>query len=202
MLTLYHAPRSRSTRIIQLAMELGVLDQIDVRISSIPRQDGSGGPDPSNPNPDKKVPTLVHDGELIWESPAIILYLTDLFPEAGFAPTAGAPKRGTYLSWLAYYGDVVEPVIVFERAQLAHEFLQRTFRSVHEVNARLEDALKTAPWLLGDAPSAADLLLSSPFTWFPDATPQIEVIRVWVERCANLPSARRAAEYDSERMAG
>jgi glutathione S-transferase len=202
MLTLYHAPRSRSTRIVQLAIELGVLDELDLRITSIPRQDGSGGPDPANPNPDKKVPTLVHDGELIWETPAIILYLTDLFPEAGFAPAPGAPKRGTYLSWLSYYGDVVEPVIIFDRAQLVHEYLQTTFRSVHEVTARLEDALKAGPWLLGDKPSAADLLLSSPYTWFPDATPQVDVIRDWVGRCANLPSAQRAAEHDTEWLAG
>ena len=30
--------------------------------------------------PDKKVPALVHNGTLITESSAIVLYLTDLFP--------------------------------------------------------------------------------------------------------------------------
>lgn len=127
MLTLYHAPHSRSTRIVQPAVELGIIEQIEVRIVSIPRQDGSGGADPANPHPDKKVPVLVHDGEMIWESPAIIVYLTDMFPESGFAPLPGEQGRGTYLSWLAYYGDVIEPALIFQMAGLKHPLLDVTF---------------------------------------------------------------------------
>ena len=35
-------------------------------------------------SPTKKVPVLVHDGETIWDSLAILEYLADLFPERGF----------------------------------------------------------------------------------------------------------------------
>ncbi|MCY0152754.1 glutathione S-transferase [Hoeflea alexandrii] len=83
MLTLYHSPQTRSSRIIRLLIELGVLDQVDVRIVTVTRQDGSGGADPSNPHPEGKVPLLVHDGVELWESNAIIVYLTDLFAEKG-----------------------------------------------------------------------------------------------------------------------
>jgi glutathione S-transferase len=196
MLTLYHAPVSRSTRIIQLALEMGILDRLDVRVVTIPRQDGSGGPDPSNPHPEHKVPTLVHDGEMIWESPAVMLYLTDLFPEAGFAPAPGAPRRGTYLSWLAYYGDVLEPVLIFDRLGISHPLLGATYRTMREVGERLSSALSQSPWLLGDKPSAADLLLGSSFLWFRDATPQVGNVPDWVGRCTDLPSVRAAAEFD------
>src|SRR5687767_15011209 len=63
MLTLYHAPQSRSTRIIWLLEELGA--EYNLIYTNIPRMDGSGGPDENNPHPDKKVPALAHNGALI-----------------------------------------------------------------------------------------------------------------------------------------
>jgi glutathione S-transferase len=201
MLKLFHAPRSRSTRIIALLDELGVMDKVDIEVVTIPRVDGSGGPDPKNPHPEHKVPLLVHDGVEIWESPAIILYLTDLFPQAGMGPVVGDRLRGSYLSWLAWYGDVVEPVMVFEAAGLSHPYLQATFRGMPELVARLTAALADKPYLLGDRFTAADLLLYSPFAWFPDATPDVAVIKAWIARCAARPSIAAAAAFDGRALA-
>ena len=83
MLRLYHAPRSRSSRILWLIEELGA--DCEIVYTNITRQDGSGDEDENNPHPDKKVPALVHDGRVITESSAIVLYLTDLYPQAGTA---------------------------------------------------------------------------------------------------------------------
>ncbi|WP_417607291.1 hypothetical protein [Primorskyibacter flagellatus] len=68
------------------------------------------------------------DSVEIWESNAIILYLTALLPKAGMGPVAGDPQRGQYLSWLAWYGNVIEPVIAFGTAELSHPVLDVTFR--------------------------------------------------------------------------
>ena len=100
MLTLYHAPQSRSSRIVWLLEELEA--PYALHITDIPRMDGSGKPDPSNPHPDKKVPAIVDDGVLVTESAAICLYLTDKFPAKGIGPVVGDPLRGPYLTWLAY----------------------------------------------------------------------------------------------------
>jgi glutathione S-transferase len=100
MLTLHHAPQSRSSRIVWLLEELGAPYQL--KITDIPRMDGSGAPDPTNPHPDKKVPALVDDGVLVTESIAIVQYLIDKFPAAGLGPAIGDPLRGPYLTWLAY----------------------------------------------------------------------------------------------------
>ena len=200
MLTLYHAPMSRSTRITALIDELDA--DVEIRTVTIPRQDGSGGRDPANPHPEGKVPLLVHEGAAIWESPAIILYLTDLFPKAGLGPLPGDPLRGPYLSWLAYYGDVVEPVMIFENVvKIDHPVLATTFRGMAEVTDRLARALERSPYLLGERYSAADLLLHSPFAWFRDATPDVPVIRDWVARCMDRPAARRAAARDKALLA-
>lgn len=196
MLTLYHAPRSRSSRIVRLILELGILDQVEIRIVTVPRNDGSGAIDPANPHPEGKVPLLVHDGVEMWESNAIMLYLTDLFPDAGLGRSVGQPDRGSYLSWLAWYGNVVEPVIIFEAAGLEHPFLDFTFRGVPEVVARLTAQLHKSPYLLGERFSAADLLLVSPYVWFPQSTPDVPIIGDWIARCQVRPAAQATTDFD------
>lgn len=200
MLTLYHSPRSRSSRIIRLIDELDIWTEVDIRIVSITHNDGTGEHDPKNPHPEGKVPLLVHDGVEIWESNAIILYLTDLFPKTGMGPVAGDPLRGRYLSWLAWYGNVVEPVLVFGAAELSHPILDVTFRGLPEMTARLASALEDAPFLMGEQFTAADLLLVSPFIWFPDVTPDQPAIKAWIKRCEARPSAKKMAEFDAAHL--
>ncbi len=183
MLTLYHAPRTRSTRVVALLHALGRLDAVDIRIVTVARADGSGGRDAGNPHPEGKVPLLVHDGVEIWETPAILMYLCELFPDAELAIPPGHPDRGRFLSWMVWYGSIVEPVVVHRFAGLEHPVLAATFRGMPEVTDRLARALEAGPWLMGERYTAADLLLASPFQWLPDLTPDVPAIRDWVARC-------------------
>lgn len=201
MLTLYHAPRSRSSRIITLLRELDAVDKVEIEIVDITRGDGSGRKDPKNPHPEGKVPLLVHDGVEIWESIAIIQYLTDLFPEKRLAPVTDEPERGRYLSWLAWYAGVVEPVLIMLAAGLSHPYLDFTFRGPSEMAMRLEGALKDNAYLMGDHYTAADLLLHSPFAWYPAVTPDNEAIKAWVGRCGQRPSLQWTADFDASTAA-
>ena len=200
MLTLIHSPLSRSSRIVTLIDEMGIGDRVKIEAVSIPRQDGSGDADPANPHPEGKVPLLIHDGAMIRETGAIIQYLTDLFPDAGLGRPVGDAQRGAYISWLHWYGSVMEPVMVFEAAGLQHPFLTATFRGVVEVTAKLSAALQHSPYLLGDDYSAADLLVHSPYAWFGDATPDDPAIRDWVARCMARPSVARTTASDAGLM--
>jgi glutathione S-transferase len=197
MLTFYHSPQSRSSRLLSLILELGVEDQINIQTVTVARNDGSGGADPNNPHPEGKVPILDHDGTLIRETTAIALYLTDLFPKAGLGPTVGDPLRGAYLSWLAWYSGVLEPVLVHQAAGLEHPFLTATFRGFDEAAAHLNAALKPGPWLLGDRFSAADIVIHSPFSWFPEAVGGHPKISEWVARCAERSAAQAVLKQDA-----
>ena len=188
MPTLYHAPNSRSTSILLLIEEMGIIDQIDVVDVTVARQDGSGGPDARNPHPEKKVPYLTDGDDHVRERGAIVAYLTDMFPESGLGRPAGHPQRGKFLSWLFYYQGVMEPVLVLNWAKIEHPALQATFRDLDAVITCLGKALEDQPYLLGEEYSAVDLLLSSPFQWLPDATPQQPSIQAWIKRCANRPA--------------
>ncbi len=197
MLTLYHSPRTRSTRIVALLEELGARDRVRIETVDITRQDGTGGQDPNNPHPEGKVPLLVHDGVEIWESTAIALYLTELFPEAGLGRAIGAPDRGRLLSWLAWYGDVLEPVVVGLYAGLDHPAMHATFRGMPEASARLAQALKDHPYLMGEDYTVADLIISSTFMFAPQFMPEDANVRDWVARCAGRPAQKWALEHDT-----
>ncbi|PYE84007.1 glutathione S-transferase [Pseudoroseicyclus aestuarii] len=194
---LYHSPNSRSSAVVTLLDELGAAD-VEIREVTIPRQDGSGSPDAANPHPEKKVPYLIDDDETVRERGAIMLYLTDMYPQAGLGPLPGQPGRGAYLSWLSWYQGVMEPVMVMQFAGLSHPALGATFRDPATMIARLSEALARGPWLLGEAYSAADLLCSSPFLWFPESAPDDPAIRDWIERCAARPAVKRTAERDAK----
>lgn len=198
MLRLYHAPRSRSSRILWLLEEVGA--DCEIVYTNISRMDGSGDEDESNPHPDKKVPALVHDETLITESSAIVLYLTDLYPQAGVGPSPGDPKRGEYLTWLFYYSGVIEPVVTFESAGLGdHPSLVRTFRGKSEMERRLLDALKHGPYLLGEKFSGADILVASLGAWARPMLPTGKLVDDYLARCNSRPALKASFAKDAPR---
>lgn len=201
MLTLFHAPNSRSSAIMTLIDEMGIADRVKVETVTISRFDGSGAADPANPHPEGKTPVLVHDGRIITERAAIILHLATLFPDSGLAPRIGTPDWGTFAAWLCWYQGVLEPVLIHQMAGLEHLYLTRTFRGPKEAAARLRSALDKGPWLMGADYSAADLLVHSPFAWAPQAMPDDPVIRDWVGRCMARPARARTVAADTARMA-
>jgi glutathione S-transferase len=196
MLTLHHAPQSRSSRILWLLEEIGA--PYEIRLTNIPRMDGSGAPDAANPHPDKKVPALVDDGALVTESAAIVLHLTDRFPAAGLGPSLGDSLRGSYLTWLAYYAGVIEPVVTLEFAQLAHHpVLERTFRGRGETDARILSALRAGPYLLGERFSGADILVASLGQFARPMLPADRLVDDYLARTGARPALARARAKDA-----
>ncbi len=196
MLTLYHAPQSRSSSVIVLLKELDALDKVEIRQVTIPRQDGSGGRDPANPHPEGKVPFLVEGADHVRERGAIMLYLTDRFPEAGLGPLPGDPARGRYLGWLSWYQGVLEPVAILNFFKIEHPALDATFRDYDTAIQRLEEVLSQQDYLLGDRFSAADLLVASPFAFFGEGMPRPPAVDAWVQRIQSRSSMAWAREFD------
>ena len=195
MITLYHAPKSRSTRMLWLLEELSV--PYEIRPVSIFRPvDGEGAPDPANPHPDKRVPAIVHEGMLVAESVAIVLYLTDCFPEAGLGAPVGAPQRGAYLTWLAWYAAELEPAMF---AGMSGELTTSPMkqRSYDTAVARLETTLTDTPYLMGGRFSGADFLVSSALGFGRKAFPESAVLDAYIARCQNRPAGQRGLALDN-----
>src|SRR5208337_2478729 len=108
-ITLYHSPNTRSSGILLLLEELGA--PYELKLLNL-----KAGEQRQQPylavNPMGKVPAIEHNGAIVTEQVAILIYLADLFPEAGLAPAFDDPLRGPYLRWLVSYAACFEPAVV------------------------------------------------------------------------------------------
>jgi glutathione S-transferase len=197
MITLYHAPRSRSVSILWLLEEIGA--PFELKVVNIRRGDGSGARDESNPHPHGKVPALDHDGRLIFETTAIALYLTDLFPQAGLGPKAGDQDRGAYLSWLAYYAGVFEPSLTAKFLKIQHIYGTFAWAPFEEVLEHLGRRLAAKPYLLGDKFSAVDIVFggSMQFLIAKGMVPGTEVFKAHSDRVTARRAFARAQARDN-----
>jgi glutathione S-transferase len=197
MLTLFHAPRSRSFRTLWLLEELGV--PFELKVVNIRRGDGSGAADPNNPHPLGKVPALVHDGRLVFETTAIALYLTDLFPQSGLGPKIGDDDRSAYLSWLAYYGGVFEPSLTAKFLKIQHIYGTFGWGPFDEVLEHLGKTLTAGPYLLGETFSAADIIFGGSMSMLISRgmVPDTPVFKSYGERLTSRPACARAQARDN-----
>lgn len=195
-LTLVHSPRSRSSAFLWLLEELGAPYQL--KLVTIRRGDGSGQIDAANPHPHAKVPVLLHDGALVHEQTAIALYLTDLFPANGIGPLLGDPKRGPYLSWLAYYSGVVEPAFLCKLFGYAVPRGSAGWVDLDEVMVHIGRTLEKNDYLLGERFSAVDLLFGGTFHlfWQNPVLPKTPVLEAYVKRVTARPALARAQAKD------
>ena len=196
MLTLYHAPRSRSSRMVWLLEELGA--PYTLKYVNIRRADGSGSADPANPHPHGKVPALTDDGALIFESPAIALYLTDKFPDAALGPRIGDHSRGAYLSWLAWHTGVFEPALTAKFLGVQHVYGTFGWAPFDDVLAYFSEAIGKNQYVLGERFSAADIVIggSLPFL-MGRVIPETDALKGYVTKITERPAYARARAKDA-----
>ena len=198
MITLYHAPRSRSSRIIWLLEELGAEYQIE--LVPIMRGDGSGAPAPDSYaaiNPLKKVPAIKVYDEIVYESGAICLYLTDSHPKRDIGPLPGHNDRAEYVRWLFFYSGVLEPAST-ARFQGWDKDKPTGFGAFEEAEAIFSKQLESAPYMLGERFSAADVLFGSAVQFFKgNLLPARKHYDDYLARLAARPAFQRAQARDN-----
>lgn len=197
MITLFHHPKTRSTRFIFLLEELDA--PYALRAVTVRARDGSGAVDPANPHPLGKVPAISDDGVVVFESPAIALYLTDKFPKNGLGPLPGEPNRGAYLSWLSYYTGVLEPAFMCKFMNVETPRGTAGWAPVDEAMAAVIRALAPGPYFLGQRFSALDVLYGTTFAMFAQGAlmPKSPVIDAYVQRVVARPAFARAQARDA-----
>jgi len=97
VLKLYHAPRTRSIRIIWLLEELGLPYALEtVEFKPVP------GKLFAQATPSGKVPVLVDGDITMAESGAMVEYIIERYGNGRLAPLPGTPERAAYLQWLHF----------------------------------------------------------------------------------------------------
>lgn len=197
-ITLFHTPQSRSSGALTLLEELGA--PYDLRLVNM-KAGENRKPEYMAINPLGKVPAIHHRGQLVTEQVAIFLYLADLFPERGLAPSLTDPMRGPYLRWMVFYAACYEPGLVDtamkrEPAPLA----MSPYGDFDLVLSTLENQLTAGPNLLGERESAADLLWGMALRWgmMFQMVPERPVFKAYVERITSRPSFAKVEAMDAE----
>jgi glutathione S-transferase len=196
MITLYHRPKTRSTRFIFLLEELEA--PYTIQIVAGRNRDGSGAADPANPHPHGKVPAICDDGVVVFESAAIALYLTDQFQKNRLGPRVGEPERGAYLSWLAYYAGVLEPAFLSKFMNFEVPRVTAGWVAVEESMPAVIQRLGHGPYLLGERFSGVDILYATSFALFANSPllPKSAVIEEYTRRVVSRPAFARAMARD------
>ncbi|WP_295516153.1 glutathione S-transferase family protein [uncultured Stenotrophomonas sp.] len=150
-------------------------------------------------NPAGVVPTLMIDGQVLTEAPAIALYLADRHPEAALLPAPGDPARGVAYRWMFWCANTVQPAYRawFYPHEAAGEANAEATREM--ARQRLEAAwqqlaehLQTqGPYVLGEAPSVVDFMLVMLMRWsrnMPTPADSLPVLKVYAQRLKARPS--------------
>ncbi len=197
MIKLYHAPFTRSIRVLWLLEELGLPYDL-VRVAFTP------GPLPFAQNcPYGKVPAIEDGDVAMMESGAIVEYVLERYGEGRLAPRPGAPGRAEFLQWSHFAeATVLPPVGEIARHAFFKPEAERIASVVQEARARLtktlelvDERLATRPYLLGDAFSAADVMMgSSVFVVrrLQSLDPKLVHVAEYLARLEARPAAQKA----------
>ncbi len=150
-------------------------------------------------NPMAKIPTIVHAGRIVTETPAICAYLAEAFPKAGLAPTEA--ERADYYRWLFFTAGPVEAAMVDKTLGLtvAPEMERMVgYGSYDRMVEVLEKAVSAHPYIAGDRFTAADVYIGSQIGWGMGVgmLPRREALGAYVGRVTSRPAWKRAQEID------
>lgn len=204
MIRLHHVPMARSLRVMWLLEELG----LDYEVAYYSIRDGSlRSPEFLALSPAGRVPVLEHQGDVWFESGAIMQLLCETYPEAGLLPAPGNPERARALEVFAYAETVG---CLLENLNLNQVFLrppaQPSAVVVKLLNARLRASLAAmearmdGDYLLPSGFSAADVMFAYGFElarYYVDLDTYPRLMAYW-ERLRARPAYQRAKARDGE----
>ena len=124
-------------------------------------------------NPSGRIPTLVHDDLVVFESPAICIYICELDFKSLFIPPAGHPNRPLFFQWLTYLNNTLQAEFMVWRYPHNHTADISAIEAIKnaqnqrlvEILMLLDKELKTKSFLLGDNICAADHFLFMLALW-------------------------------------
>ena len=172
MFTLYMRSGSGSAAVEAVLAECGAA----VKLVDIPRA-GQGFDDYLKINPRGQVPSLrLPDDSLMTESAAMVIYLADIFPQAGLAPTLDSPLRAAYLRWILYFAADVYMANLRYFYSARHSIdvaAEAGIKAKAEIDINREfdifaNALGHGPYILGEVFSAADIYATMLVSWASD----------------------------------
>jgi glutathione S-transferase len=151
-------------------------------------------------NPLGKIPAIRHGQAIVTETPAILAYLADAFPEAGLAPSLN--NRAAYYRWLFFTAGPLEAAVVNNTCGFVAPDEKRGmigYGALDVMHNTVEDALKASPYIAGDSFTAADIYLASHLLFEMNmcGVEKRPIFTDYTARMTDRDAFRRASAIDS-----
>ncbi len=167
-LTLYGAKGSGAVA-VEAALRLAGQDYDLIDSYTFDPDDRESGDKVLAANPMRQVPALVlSSGEIVTESAAILVWLTEQHPGARLGPPPGDAKRAQFLRWMSFVSSAIYSLywVKDDPSRLVpdpagHAALeQRVLDRILECWAIMEGQIAPGRYLLGDELSVLDLYVA------------------------------------------
>ena len=167
-LTLYGAKGSGAVA-VEAALRLAGQDYDLIDSYTFDPDDRESGDKVLAANPMRQVPALVlQSGEIVTESAAILVWLTEQHPGARLGPPPGDAKRAQFLRWMSFVSSAIYSLywVKDDPSRLVpdpagHAALeQRVLDRILECWAIMEGQIAPGRYLLGDELSVLDLYVA------------------------------------------
>lgn len=151
-------------------------------------------------HPEGKVPLLIHEGVAIPESDVITEYLDELFPEPPLRPAAPLERARVRL-WTHWCSNLFKPdldAFKYGLKALSEAEQGALVERLRGHLGKLEEALATKPFLMGDRLTLADIHVFPFYRQLTRARSEIpgffQAVQAdaWLERITRRPSFERA----------
>ena len=169
----YGSPGSGSVPVEAALVLIGAPYQV---IGEEVLQDVSHNPAVFEVNPLGQVPALVlPGGEVMTESAAILIWLSDRYPDAVLAPPATDARRPAFLRWMAYVSSAIyglawvrgDPMRLISDERQAEVVLDRIADRRADCWRWMDAQIEPRRYLIGDELSVLDLYVATVSRWSP-----------------------------------
>lgn len=124
-------------------------------------------------NPAGRIPTLIDDGQPIFESPTICMHLAESHPKHGLIPPVGDKARPLFLQWLAYLNNTLQAelmVYYYAHRHTNDESTVENVKAAQEVQIAnalsvIDEQLAKHKYLIGEKLTAVDYFLFMLAEW-------------------------------------
>ena len=124
-------------------------------------------------NPAGRIPTLVHHDLVVFESPAICIYICEMDLASRFIPPLGHANRPLFFQWLAYLNNTLQSEFMLWRYPENHTTDAEGIEAIKSAQdprlvgilALLDNELGKKRFLLGDTVSGCDHFLFMLTLW-------------------------------------
>lgn len=112
-------------------------------------------------NPAGRIPTLIDDGQAIFESAAICIHLCEQHPEYDLIPTLGSRERPLFFQWLTYLTNTLQAELMVRYYPHRHT---NDEDSIPNIVAAQDELIASALSVINDQLSDKQYLLGSQIT--------------------------------------